>query len=89
MERRWNLIVFVARHVLDSLPYKEETSSIFSVKKLIQRELAWLLAWLLSEANKYQQSFDLGHRATFYREGLKYQQKFAQSCLEEGELKPR
>ena len=32
-----------------------------------------------------QQSFHLGHCRTFYRKGLKYQQKFAKSWLQERE----
>ena len=44
-------------------------------------------ACLSSEVKKnIQQSFHSGHRATLYCEGLKCQQQFAQSCLQEGEL---
>ena len=38
------------------------------------------------KSKNIQQSFHSGHRATLYCEGLKCQQQFAQSCLQEGEL---
>ena len=69
-EHRWNLIFFLAWHVIESHFLKEESSLIFSAKKLIciGEKFVPQTACLSSH---------LGHRATFYREGLKCQQKFA------------
>ena len=67
-EHRWNLIFFLAWHVIESHLLKEESSLIFSAKKLI----------CIGEKFVPQTAcLNLGHRATFYREGLKCQQKFA------------
>ena len=43
-------------------------------------------ACLSSEVKKYTAELHSGHRATLYHKGLKCQQQFAQSCLQEGEL---
>ena len=69
-EHRSNLIFFLAWHVLESHLLKEESSLIILAKKLI----------CIGEKFVPQPaclSSHLGHRATFYREGLKCQQKFA------------
>ena len=42
--------------------------------------------FIIRSQKNIQQSFHSGHRATLYCEGLKCQQQFAQSCLQEGEL---
>ena len=68
-EHRWNLIFFLAWHVIEShLPVtssKKESPLLFSAKKLI----------CIGEKFVPQTAcLNLGHRATFYREGLKCQQ---------------
>ena len=54
-EHRWNLMVFLAWHVIESLLHKEELFLIFSAKKLIciGEKSVPQTACLLSEVNKY------------------------------------
>ena len=62
-EHRWNLIFFVARHVIESLLPKEESLLIFSAKKLIcigETSVPQLTACLLSEVNKCTEEVSLG-----------------------------
>ena len=61
-EQRWNLIVFLAWHVIESLLHKGESSLIFSAKKLIciGEMSVPQSACLLSEVNKYTAELSLG-----------------------------
>ena len=54
-EHRWNLIFFLAWHVIKSLLHKEESSLIFSAKKLIciGKKSVPQTVCLLSQVNKY------------------------------------
>ena len=61
-EHRWNLIVFLAWHVIESLLHKEESSLIFSAKKLIciGEKSVPQIACLLSEVKKYTAELSFG-----------------------------
>ena len=61
-EHRWNLIFFLAWHVIESLLHEEESSLIFSAKKLICIGVKSVprTACLLSEVNKYTAELSFG-----------------------------
>ena len=62
-EHRWNLIFFLAWHVIESLLHKEELSLIFSAKKLIcigETSVPQLTQCLLSDLNKRTAELSLG-----------------------------
>ena len=67
---------------MESLLHKEESSLILLAKKLIciGEKSVPHTACLSSEVNKYTAEL------SFIFQGLKCQQKFAQSCLQGGEL---
>ena len=68
---RWNLILFVARHVIKSLLHKEETSLNISGKEVdLARNLFHKQRIRHQKSINIQQSFRLGRRATLYRERL-------------------
>ena len=68
---RWNLILFVARHVIKSHLHKEETSLNISGKEVdLARNLFHKQRICHQKSINIQQSFRLGRRATLYREGL-------------------
>ena len=70
-----------------SLLYKEESSLIFLGKEVdLVKSLFLKQRVYYQKSINIQQSFHLGHCATLYHEGLICQQKFALSCLQEGEL---
>ena len=61
-EHRWNLIFFLAWYVIESLLQEEESSLIFSAKKLICIGVKSVprTACLLSEVNKYTAELSFG-----------------------------
>ena len=61
-EHQWNLIFFLAWHVMKSLLHKEESSLMFLVKKLISisEKSVPQTACLLSEVNKYTAELSFG-----------------------------
>ena len=61
-EHRWNLIFFLAWHVIENLLHKEESWLIFSAKKLIcvRERSVPQTACLLSEVNKYTAELSSG-----------------------------
>ena len=61
-EHRWNLIIFLAWHMIESLLHKEELLLIFLAKKLIciGEKSVPQTACLLSEVNKYTAELSFG-----------------------------
>ena len=57
-EHRWNLIFFLAGHVIESLLHKEESSLIFSAKKL--NCIVPQTVCLLSKVNRYTAELSFG-----------------------------
>ena len=57
-EHRWNLIFFLAGHVMESLFHKEESSLIFSAKKL--NCIVPQTVCLLSKVNRYTAALSFG-----------------------------
>ena len=79
-EHRWNLIFFLAWHVIESLLHKEEWLLIFSAKKLncIGKDFVPQTVCLLSEVKRYTAELSFGSsRNTSSQLGLKCQHKFA------------
>ena len=80
-EHRWNLIFFLAWHVIENLLHKEESSLIFSAKKLIcvRKKSVPETARLISKVNKYIAELSFGSSCNTFNiaKGLKCQQKFA------------
>ena len=67
---QWNLIFFLPGHVIESLLHKEESSLIFSAKKLncIGEKFVPHTVCLLSEVNRYTAELSFGpSRNTFLR----------------------
>ena len=61
-EHRWNLIFFLTGHVIESPVHKEESSLIFSAKKLncIGEKFVPQTVCLLSEVNRYAAELSFG-----------------------------
>ena len=88
-EHWWNLIFFLAWHVIESLLHKEESSLIFSAKKLIciGEKSVPQTACLLSEVKKiYSRAFIQVIAQHFIAKGSNVIGNLQQSCLQEGEL---
>ena len=67
----WNLILFVARRVIESLLHKEETSlNICGKEADLARNLFHKQRICHQKSINIQQNFRLGRRATLYRKGL-------------------